>query len=135
MLNLDTLLAQNAALLAQGESNSVTWVIGIVAAIVGGFMLLVLFIAAMAYGKLWFQAYMSRADVTMFDLIGMGFRQVKSNTIVTAKIMAVQAGLNIDRRSGISTKRLEAHYLAGGDVMRVIHAIIAAHRANIDLDF
>ena len=104
MLNLPFLLAQE---------NTTTWVIGVVAIIILGFMLLVLFIAAMAYGKLWFQAYMSRADVTMIDLIGMGFRQVKSNVIVTAKIMSVQAGLSIDRRTGISTKRLEAHYLAG----------------------
>jgi uncharacterized protein YqfA (UPF0365 family) len=65
----------------------------------------------------------------------MGFRQVKSNVIVTAKIMCAQAGLNIDRRTGITTSRLEAHYLAGGDVMRVVHAIIAAQRAQIDLDF
>jgi uncharacterized protein YqfA (UPF0365 family) len=46
-----------------------------------------------------------------------------------------QAGLNIDKNDGISTKRLEAHYLAGGNVINVVHAIIAAHRAGIDLDF
>jgi uncharacterized protein YqfA (UPF0365 family) len=78
---------------------------------------------------------MSQADVSMLSLIGMGFRQVKPNIIVTAKIMCAQAGLNIHRRDGISTSRLEAHYLAGGDVRKVVHAIIAAHRANIDLDF
>ncbi len=49
--------------------------------------------------------------------------------------MTAQAGLDINRRTGISTARLEAHYLAGGNVMNVIHAIIAAHRADIDLDF
>ena len=43
--------------------------------------------------------------------------------------------MNIDREHGISTRRLEAHYLAGGNVMNVIHAIIAAHRAQIPLDF
>ena len=47
--------------------------------------------------------------------------------------MAAQAGLDINRRTGISTAPLEAHYLAGGNVMNVIHAIIAAHRADIDL--
>lgn len=92
-------------------------------------------IAFAAYGKLWFQAYMSSADVSMLSLIGMGFRQVRPGVIVNAKIMAVQAGLSIDRRNGITTQRLEAHYLAGGDVMRVINAIIAAQRADIDLDF
>ena len=87
------------------------------------------------YGALWFQAYMSGADVSAISLIGMSLRQVKSSTIVTAKIMGRQAGLNIDRNQGMSTARLEAHFLAGGDVMHVIRAIIAAHRADIDLDF
>jgi uncharacterized protein YqfA (UPF0365 family) len=71
----------------------------------------------------------------MTSLIGMTFRQVNPRIIVTAKVMAAQAGLSIDRRTGISTARLEAHYLAGGDVMGVTHAIVAAHRAGIDLDF
>ena len=98
-------------------------------------VLFVLFIAAAAYGKLWFQAFMSRADVSLLSLIGMGFRQVKPSVIVTAKVMCTQAGLDINRRDGISTSRLEAHYLAGGDIRKVVHAIIAAQRANIDLDF
>ncbi len=115
--------------------DQVTWLViaGVsVVALLAGFVLL---IVITAYGKLWFQAYMSRADVSILSLIGMGFRQVKATMIVTAKVMCAQAGLPIDRRSGISTSRLEAHYLAGGDVMKVVHAIIAAHRANIDLDF
>lgn len=96
---------------------------------------LVVFVVVFKYGALWFQAYMSGADVGVMSLIGMGFRQVKSSVIVTAKIMGAQAGLNIDRRSGMSTSRLEAHYLAGGNVPNVIRAIIAARRAGIDLDF
>ena len=87
------------------------------------------------YGKLWFQAYMSGADIAIVSLIGMSFRQVNSRVIVNAKIMAAQAGLDIGRQVGVSTARLEAHYLAGGNVMGVIHAIIAANRAGIDLDF
>jgi uncharacterized protein YqfA (UPF0365 family) len=78
---------------------------------------------------------MSSADISLLSLVGMGFRQVRPTVIVTAKIMATQAGLPIDRRTGISTSKLEAHYLASGDVMNVINAIIAAQRANIDLDF
>ena len=58
------------------------------------------------FGALWFQAYMSSADVSVMSLIGMSFRQVKPSTIVTAKIMGAQAGLNIHRRSGMSTARL-----------------------------
>lgn len=96
-------------------------------------LVLVVFLAN--YGAIWFQAYMSGADVSVRSLIGMCFRQVKPSMIVTAKIMGAQAGLNIDRRRGMSTARLEAHFLAGGDVMHVIRAIIAANRAGIDLDF
>ena len=105
--------------------------------LIGFFILLILglLLIFMVYGKLWFQAYMSSADVTLINLVGMGFRQVNPRVIVTAKVMAKQAGLSINRRDGISTDRLEAHYLAGGNVMGVINAIIAAHRAGIDLDF
>ena len=108
--------------------------------IVGAACLLGLFIVVMlffflSYGKIWFQAWMSQADVSFRSLVGMGFRKVRPDVIVRAKVMARQAGLDISRRNGITTELLEAHYLAGGDVMRVINAIIAAQRANIDLDF
>ncbi len=125
-------------LLAQGENESGGiggWVL-IIVAVIAGLMFLAAVIVVFVYGKLWFQAYMSSADVAMWSLIGMGLRQVNSQIIVHAKVMSVQAGLDIKGRTGgITTSRLEAHFLAGGDVMRVIHAIIAAHRANIDLDF
>jgi len=122
----------------QGNGDGgVPWDVIVTFAVIGvaGFLLLVTLIVVATYGKVWFQAYMSGADVSMWSLIGMGFRQVNPKVIVTAKIMAAQAGLNIDRRTGISTSRLEAHYLARGDVMKVVNAIIAAHRARIDLDF
>ena len=107
----------------------------IIGLVVVGIFLLVIVAVLLSYGKLWFQGFMSSADVSLLALVGMGFRQVRPTVIVTAKIMAAQAGLNINRKQGISTQRLEAHYLAGGDVMRVINAIIAAERAGIDLDF
>jgi uncharacterized protein YqfA (UPF0365 family) len=109
----------------------VVYAIAAVALIIG--LALIVFIPI--YGKLWFQAFMSDADVSFSSLVGMGFRQVNPRVILQAKIMATQAGLDINRRAGISTARLEAHYLAGGNVMDVIRAIIAAHRADIDLDF
>jgi len=102
--------------------------------VLGVFLITGILVISM-YGKLWFQAYMSGADISLTSLVGMTFRQVNPRVTVTAKVMASQAGLDIDRQSGIATSRLEAHYLAGGDVMGVIHAIIAAHRAGIDLDF
>jgi uncharacterized protein YqfA (UPF0365 family) len=92
-------------------------------------------IVAMIYGPLWFQAYMSNARVSIFSLIGMTLRQVNARTIVVSRIMAMQAGVADDPSTGITTRRLEAHFLAGGNVPGVIRAVIAAHRADIDLDF
>lgn len=128
-----SLLSATSPILAQGANPGALLMFGLI----GFFILLLvaLFIIFAMYGNLWFQAYMSSADVTLMNLVGMGFRQVNPRVIVTAKVMAKQAGLDIGRRSGISTERLEAHYLAGGNVMGVINAIIAAHRAGIDLDF
>jgi uncharacterized protein YqfA (UPF0365 family) len=104
---------------------------------VGVFAILavVLAILVLVYGKLWFQAYMSNANVSIWSLVGMSFRRVNSRLIVRGKIMAMQAGLGGESDTGVSTRRLEAHYLAGGDVLKVIQSIIAAHRADIDLDF
>jgi uncharacterized protein YqfA (UPF0365 family) len=92
-------------------------------------------IVLLAYGKLWFRAYMSNARVSMLSLVGMSLRQVNAHVILQGKIMALQAGVGNDPHTGITTRRLEAHYLAGGNVPGVINAIIAAHRADIDLDF
>jgi uncharacterized protein YqfA (UPF0365 family) len=107
--------------------------------LVGGFVLIVLGIVLVAivlnYGGTWFRAYMSNANVSLLSLIGMSFRRVDTRTIVLGKIMSVQAGIGKEAQTGISTRRLEAHYLAGGSVPNVIKAIIAAHRADIDLDF
>ena len=107
----------------------------IVASFILVVFLFILGIAVIKYFKLWLQAYMSNARVSMIDLIGMGLRQVNARTVVEGKIMAMQAGVGTDPQTGITTKRLEAHYLAGGDVPRVINAIVAAQRADIDLDF
>ena len=63
----------------------------------------------------------------------MSLRKVNPDVIVRSKIMAVQAGLT--RVYPITTRALEAHYLAGGNVPNVILALIAAHRAHIELDW
>jgi uncharacterized protein YqfA (UPF0365 family) len=136
---LGSLQSQGAMpLLAQGRAfenglpGSIPWLIGVgILLIIGLAMVIVLF----NYGKLWLQALMSNAHVSLFSLVGMSLRQVHARTIVDGKIMAMQAGVGTDPHTGINTRRLEAHYLAGGNVPRVIHALIAAHRADIDLDF
>jgi uncharacterized protein YqfA (UPF0365 family) len=101
-----------------------------VAAVVLGIVALTMLLLVVSYGQLWFQAYWSKARVTFFELLGMSLRKVNARTIVQARIMAAQAGLG-----DITTRKLEAHYLAGGDVPRVIRALIAAQRADLDLDF
>jgi uncharacterized protein YqfA (UPF0365 family) len=104
-------------------------------AIVALLIALVLVALFAKWGSYWIQAYMSGAEVSMASLIVMSFLKIDHRMIVTAKIMVRQAGLPIDRDSGMSTARLQAHTLAGGDVMNVVKAIIAAHRAEIGLDF
>jgi uncharacterized protein YqfA (UPF0365 family) len=70
----------------------------------------------------------------MFDLMRMWFRKVNPTVITRTKIMAVQAGLDDDEE--LTTKALEAHYMAGGNVPLVIRSMIAARKAKIiDLDF
>ncbi len=97
--------------------------------IVIGIAVLVVALIVLKFARLWLQAYFSRADVRLSELIGMWLRRVDSRTIVLSKITAVQAGLQL------TTKDLESHYLAGGRVPNVVRALIAADRANIDLSF
>jgi uncharacterized protein YqfA (UPF0365 family) len=103
----------------------------VVATVVLGLTALTMLLLLFNYGQLWFQAYWSKSAVTFMELVGMTLRKVNARTIVQAKIMATQAGLGQD----ITCPRLEAHYLAGGDMPRVIRALIAAQRADLDLDF
>jgi uncharacterized protein YqfA (UPF0365 family) len=103
--------------------------LGTIAMVIGGILVLIFLIVLLKFFKLWIQAYFSRADISLFSLVGMWLRKVNSSVIVNSKIMAVQAGLSVD------TTGLEALYLAGGHVPQVIRAMIAADRAGIPLDF
>ena len=78
---------------------------------------------------------MSNAHVSFLSLVGMSLRRVKPGLIVTARIMGVQAGLDANGNNSMSTDSLESHVLAGGDVMQVLRAIIAARQAGMNLDF
>lgn len=106
-------------------------VAGIFLAVLGGLVAL----AIVKYGSLWLQAYCSGADVSALSLIGMSLRRVNPSKVVMAEVMSRQAGIEIDTDGGKGTARLEAHVLAGGDLMQVLQAIIAAHRAGMDLSF
>lgn len=121
-------------LIGDAVSDIIAWAIvaagGI--AILMGLMLIAAFISV---GKLWIQAFMSGAPVGLLQLVAMQIRKVSPSQIVKARIMAHQAGIKIKGEGGVRTEELEAHYLAGGNVERVIQAIIAAERADLDLDF
>jgi uncharacterized protein YqfA (UPF0365 family) len=82
------------------------------------------------YFKLWLRAFVTGARVGPHTLVFMSLRKVNPNVIVDTRIMAVQAGLTT-----ITTEDMEAHYLAGGNVRRLVQALIAAHRAKIELDW
>jgi uncharacterized protein YqfA (UPF0365 family) len=103
------------------------WFIGIgIAALIA----LIVLIFILKYFGLYVQAVLAKADVGLIQLVMMSLRKVNPTVIVRAKIMAVQAGLSV-----VSTRDCEAHYLAGGNVMRVIQALIASDRAGLNLDF
>jgi len=78
---------------------------------------------------LWIAAWASGAYVGLFALVGMRLRRVPPGTIVNARISAVKAGLDL------SVNDLEAHFLAGGNVVRVVNALISADKANIVMPF
>lgn len=79
--------------------------------------------------SLWVQALVSGAHVGLFNIVFMRFRKVPPKLIVESKIMATKAGLDI------STDELESHFLAGGNVARVVQSLIAADKAKIALSF
>jgi uncharacterized protein YqfA (UPF0365 family) len=102
-------------------------VVGLVVIVVVGIFVLVAGLLILKFARLWLQAYFSRANIKLSELVGMWLRKVDSRTIVLSKITAIQAGLSL------TTQDLESHYLAGGRVPNVVRALIAANRANIDL--
>jgi uncharacterized protein YqfA (UPF0365 family) len=109
------------------EQSDNTRMIGLALLVIVGIFLLVVVLLVLKFARLWLQAYFSRANVTLGELVGMWLRKVDSRTIVLSKITAIQAGLTL------TTRDLESHYLAGGRVPNVVRALIAANRANIDL--
>ena len=103
--------------------------------VAAGSLFVLIFLAVFArYFGLWVQCKFTQAGVTLPNLVMMSIRKVNPSVIVRSKIMAVQTGLT-DAYAGLTTRALEAHYLAGGNVPNVVRALIAAHRAGIDMDW
>jgi uncharacterized protein YqfA (UPF0365 family) len=97
--------------------------------IIGILILLMLILYLVPIG-LWFQALVSGVRISLIQLIFMRWRKVPPSVIVRALIEATKAGLGEMKRDA-----LEAHYLAGGHVEKVVHALVSAAKANIDLSF
>ena len=93
----------------------------------GAFLLLFLFWAVPV--GLWITAFASGVSVKLSNLIGMRLRKVAPRQIILPMISATKAGLKLD------IDELEAHFLAGGDVHRVVNSLISADKANIELPF
>ena len=81
------------------------------------------------YGWLYIKSVASDAPVSFLQMIGMGFRHVDAHSVVECRIMAKKAGIDI------ASSSLEAHQLAGGNINNVVRALIAASKANIELNF
>ncbi|MGM0528564.1 MAG: flotillin-like protein FloA [Bacteroidota bacterium] len=96
--------------------------------IVGVIILLWLLLYLIPIG-LWFQALVSGVRISLLQLIFMRWRKVPPSVIVVAMIEGDKAGLKLNRDD------LEAHFLAGGRVAQVVHALVSAAKANIDLPF
>ena len=99
-----------------------------------GFLLVLVILAVMLFLHfvplgLWISALAANVNVSILTLVGMRMRRVPPAAIILAIIKANKAGLDVQ------VNQLEAHYLAGGNVDKVVDALIAAHRAQIPLPF
>jgi uncharacterized protein YqfA (UPF0365 family) len=105
-----------------------TTIVYIILGVVG---LIVLGILGLVWNAvmLWWQSLLSKAPVGLVQIVFMRFRKVNPAVIVNNRITGVKAGLEL------SPDDLEAHYLAGGRVGRVVNALVASSKANITLDF
>lgn len=113
--------------LAEITFGEVLFYFGIGVLVMGVLIFLAMFASV---ASLWLRAYMSSAGINPLQMVVMKLKKVNPQVIVDSRIMAVQAGLQ-----DITTGSMEAHYLASGNVPTIIRSLIAAHRANIDLDW
>jgi uncharacterized protein YqfA (UPF0365 family) len=115
------------SLLAQAPAganfNIIFWVVLAIAGLIGFVILIVI----SQYIQLAVQAWLSGAPVSLLKLVMMRLRKVSPTEIVFNRISAKKAGLDID------SDQLESHFLAGGNIERVVRAMIAADKAKIDL--
>ncbi len=103
--------------------------IGVVFLIVGGIAALILVGIVFSFFSVFLRAWLAGAYVGMINLVAMRLRQVPYGLVVDARIRATKAGINV------TIDEVEAQYLAGGNVIACVHALIAAQKAGIVLDW
>lgn len=103
-----------------------TWEI-VLYVVLGLLVVILAVVLAVVPVKTWFVALVSGAHVSMTRLVGMKMRRIKVSYIIDAYIQAKKAGLNIE------IVDLETHYMAGGDVQKVVNSLISAHSAKFAL--
>jgi uncharacterized protein YqfA (UPF0365 family) len=118
------LVMYSGLLAAQWWEGKEVWLIGGAILLLLGIFFMVIFFSFL---RLWIQCLLTGAKISIWDLIGMKLRNVDYSMIVRQKIALVQAGVKI------STPDLEAHFLSRGNVPKTATAVIAAHKANMDL--
>ncbi|GIW78246.1 MAG: UPF0365 protein [Gemmatales bacterium] len=114
------------ALFAQDEISPGT-LISLVAVGIILILLIIFLVVFFSFIRLWVQCLLTGAQISILDLIGMKLRNVDYAMIVRHKIALVQANVKV------TTKELEAHYLSRGNVPKTAAAVIAAHKAGLDL--
>ena len=100
-------------------------ILGIIVLLAAIFFLVIFF----SFVRLWIQSLLTGARISILDLVGMKLRNVDYAMIVRQKIALVQANVKI------ATRDLEAHYLSRGNVPKTATAVIAAHKASLQLDW
>lgn len=97
--------------------------------VVSGVAALIVFALVVSFFSVWLRALLAGAPVSIFNLVAMRLRQVPYSVMVDARIRATKAGIKL------SIDDIEAQYLAGGNVIACVHALIAAQKARIALDW
>jgi uncharacterized protein YqfA (UPF0365 family) len=98
--------------------------------VVAAALVLILVGVVTRYTTLWFRGWVTNVGISLPSLVFMSLRRVNPAMIVDAQVISVQAGL-----VRIPNDQLEAHFLAGGNVLSLVHALVVAHRARIELDW
>lgn len=104
--------------------------VGLVIGVIVLLLVLVFLVIFFSFIRLWIQAVLARANVGIFDMVRMKLLNVDYSMITRQKIALVQAGIK-----NVTTQEMEAHVLSRGNVPKVAAAVIAAHKAGLDLSW